>query len=304
MQIKKIDYILAIAEEGSISRAAERLMVAQPSLSRYLSSFERENHVQLFERGKGNRLALTEQGRLYVAYARHVRAQTDIVFREMAAAARAQANEIRIAFTTNNASMHTDAFEAQLRRVYPDAWLHVHSIHVAFIEQSLMQGTVDLVITKDYTRLFDNDELVFDPFPRALTSFLIALPAHDPHCALAEPASAGAHPVLDADLLGDMQEIRLVHLPNKRAQYPPPRAKRSMDVTTAADVIRFVEKGAGYAIIASSFTELISRPESIRLFSPKESFGDLVNGCTHLKSHPLSECEKALCRIMEAFPCW
>lgn len=304
MQIKKIDYILAIAEEGSISRAAERLMVAQPSLSRYLSSFERENHVQLFERGKGNRLALTQQGRLYVAYARRVRAQTDIVFREMAAAAQAQTNEIRIAFTTNNASMHTDTFEAQLRLLYPDARLHVHSIHVAFIEQSLMQGTVDLVITKNYTGLFDNDELVFDPFPKAVTSFLIALPARDPHCALAAPAATGMYPVLDADLLGDMREIRLVHLPNKQAQYPPPQAKRSMDVTTAADVIRFVEKGAGYAFIASSYTELISSPESIRLFAPKKNLGLMVNGCTRLKSHLLSECEKALCRIMEAFPCW
>ena len=304
MQIKKIDYILAIAEEGSISRAAERLMVAQPSLSRYLSSFERENHVQLFERRKGNRLALTRQGQLYVAYARRVRAQTNLVFQEMAAAAQAQENAIRIAFTTNNASMHTDAFEAQLRRQYPDAQLHVHSIHVAFIEETLTQGTVDLVITKDYTRLFDNDELVFEPFPKALTSFLIALPADDPHCALAEPAGTGPYPVLDADLLGDMQLIRLIHMPNKREQYDPPPVERYMDVTTAADVIRFVEKGVGYAFIVSSYTELITRPERIRLFVPKKKLGPLVNGCTHLRSHTLSECEKALCRIMEAFPCW
>lgn len=303
MQIKKIDYILAIAEEGTISRAAERLMVAQPSLSRYLSSFERENHVQLFERRKGNRLALTPQGQLYVAYARRVQAQTDIVFREMAAVAQAQENEIRIAFTTNNASMHTDAFEAQLRQLYPDARLDVHSIHVAFIEQSLMQGTVDLVVTKDYTWLFDNDDLVFEPFPKALTLPFLALPADDPHCALAEPAGEGPYPVLDAGLLGNMQQIRLVHMPSKREQYGPP-PKRCMDVTTAADVIRFVERGAGYAFIASSFTELITRPERIRLFVPKNAFKPMVNGCTHLKSHSLSECEKALCRIMEAFPCW
>lgn len=304
MQIKKIDYILAIAEEGSISRAAERLMVAQPSLSRYLSSFERENHVQLFERKKRNRLVLTQQGKLYVAYARHVRAQTDIVFRKMAAAAQAQENEIRIAFTTNNASMHTDAFEAQLRLLYPNAWLHVHSIHVAFIEQSLMQGTVDLVITKNYTWLFDNDDLVFEPFPKAVTSVLIALPAHDPHCALAEPAATDAYPVLDPDLLSDMKEIRLIHMPHKQEQYPPPQSARHMDVTTAADVIRFVEKGDGFAYIASSYTELIARPEAVRLFVPKKGFETLINGCTHLKSHRLSGCEKALCRIMEDFPCW
>ena len=47
MDLKELDYIVTVADEGSISRAAEVLYISQPSLSRYLSSLENELGVSV-----------------------------------------------------------------------------------------------------------------------------------------------------------------------------------------------------------------------------------------------------------------
>ncbi|WP_201346763.1 LysR family transcriptional regulator, partial [Lactobacillus nasalidis] len=57
MEIKALQYYLAVVREGNISRAAEVLHVTQPALSRQIAQLEEELGTQLFVRGR--RLKLT-----------------------------------------------------------------------------------------------------------------------------------------------------------------------------------------------------------------------------------------------------
>ena len=50
MEFKEIDYILTIAECGSLSKAADKLLMTQPSLSQFLQQFEAQLGCQLFLR--------------------------------------------------------------------------------------------------------------------------------------------------------------------------------------------------------------------------------------------------------------
>ena len=69
MNLRQLRYILAIADEGSFTRAAERLFVAQPSLSQQIKSLERELGGPLLERlPKGVRL--TTAGKAFIPEAR------------------------------------------------------------------------------------------------------------------------------------------------------------------------------------------------------------------------------------------
>ncbi|QAT48795.1 LysR family transcriptional regulator [Caproiciproducens sp. NJN-50] len=65
MDIRNANYFAAIAEEKSISKAAERLFISQPALSQQLSKLEDELHTKLFIRKKDT-LELTEAGRIYL----------------------------------------------------------------------------------------------------------------------------------------------------------------------------------------------------------------------------------------------
>jgi LysR family transcriptional activator of nhaA len=64
-------YFKTIAEEGSVSKAAERLRVGQPTLSAQLKQFEDTLGVQLFER-QHKKLNLTEQGKVALDYAKSI----------------------------------------------------------------------------------------------------------------------------------------------------------------------------------------------------------------------------------------
>ena len=62
MDIRKLRYFIVIAEEKQLTRAAQRLHMAQPPLSRQLSLLEQELSVNLFERN-GRNMHLTEEGK-------------------------------------------------------------------------------------------------------------------------------------------------------------------------------------------------------------------------------------------------
>lgn len=62
------EYFIAIAQEGSISRAAQRLYLAQPSLSQYLRRLEQKLGTELIRR-EARGIALTQAGKVYYEYA-------------------------------------------------------------------------------------------------------------------------------------------------------------------------------------------------------------------------------------------
>ena len=61
MNERQFRYVVALAEKGSFSRAAEVLNVSQPSLSQYIKRIENEVGMRLFERTGGN-VRLTDAG--------------------------------------------------------------------------------------------------------------------------------------------------------------------------------------------------------------------------------------------------
>lgn len=71
MTFQTLDYIIAIAEEKSISKAADRLLLSQPALSRQLKRVEESLDTKLFAREQ-NEMHLTDAGKIYVNGARSI----------------------------------------------------------------------------------------------------------------------------------------------------------------------------------------------------------------------------------------
>jgi LysR family hydrogen peroxide-inducible transcriptional activator len=71
MELHQLEYLLAVAEEGSVTRAAAKLMLAQPSLSQQLRKLEHEVGQPLFDRLPRG-VVLTEAGRRLVEHARRI----------------------------------------------------------------------------------------------------------------------------------------------------------------------------------------------------------------------------------------
>lgn len=83
MDILQLKYFIVIARYENVSKAAEELMVAQPSLSKMIKSLEEELGVLLFDR-QGKRILLNENGRILKKYTEKVLSLLDAVHVELA----------------------------------------------------------------------------------------------------------------------------------------------------------------------------------------------------------------------------
>jgi DNA-binding transcriptional LysR family regulator len=132
MDWNRIRAFLATADAGSLSAAAGRLKLTQPTLSRQVAALEAELGVSLFER-IGKRLVLTETGETLLAHARTMGEAA--VAMSLAASGSAQAVEGRVTISA------TDAYAAYL---LPEI--------VARIRREAPQVTVVIVTCSDARR--------------------------------------------------------------------------------------------------------------------------------------------------------
>ncbi|MER5183303.1 LysR family transcriptional regulator [Streptomyces sp. NPDC002896] len=82
VQLHQLRYAVAIAEEGSFTRAATKLYLAQPSLSVQIRKLEQELGVRLFER-LGRSAVPTSSGELFLVHARRILAEVDRLHAQM-----------------------------------------------------------------------------------------------------------------------------------------------------------------------------------------------------------------------------
>ncbi len=111
-------YFVALAEDLHFGRAAERLGVAQPSLSQQVRRLEEELGVELVLRTP-RQIELTEAGREFVVRAREVLARAELAADEARQAARGEAGRLAVGFTPFNASFVWPVLLERFRAAYP-----------------------------------------------------------------------------------------------------------------------------------------------------------------------------------------
>ena len=97
MELRHLRYFTAVAEEQNVTRAATRLHVSQPPLSRQIRDLEEELGVELFKR-TAKSLELTEAGKIFLNEARAVLLRADDAVQTVRAVAKGARGQVRVGY--------------------------------------------------------------------------------------------------------------------------------------------------------------------------------------------------------------
>ncbi|SFO94507.1 LysR family transcriptional regulator [Salibacterium halotolerans] len=143
MDLKQLRYIVEVYKEESFSKAADKLHVSQPALSKMVYQLEEELDIRLFDRST-RYLKITGEGEKILLHAQKVlRGAEDL---------REAANEIKLRkqgrFTFGLPPVIGSSFFpsliASFRRTYPEAQIQIVEEGAKIMEQSLLEGTIDV----------------------------------------------------------------------------------------------------------------------------------------------------------------
>ena len=251
MQLTQLAYFVAVAEEGSFTRAAERVGVAQPSLSQQVKALEADLGAQLVHRTRarsgGGRVALTASGETLLPVARRMLADAETARREIRELAALGRGRVRLGATPSLCTGLLPAVLSGYRAKYPAIDILVNEGGSRDLQAELIQGGLDLALVID-ARLGDDPELATVPL---LTEELVVISRHgDP--APTRRARMDIAELKDVPLVMfragyDLRETTVTAC--RAAGFEPTFAIEGGEMDA---VLEFVEAGLGVAVVPST----------------------------------------------------
>lgn len=148
MELRQLEYAVAVAEELHFGRAAERLRVAQPSLSRQIRDLEHNLGLRIFERTSRN-VELTPAGQFFIEAAQRTLRMADAARGTAAAASRGWIGRVCLGFVTTAAEEMLPPLIAKERTRPTNLELDLRELNTAQQVDGLLSGDIDLGITRD-----------------------------------------------------------------------------------------------------------------------------------------------------------
>lgn len=147
LDLKQLRALLAIAESGSVTRAAEMLHIVQPAVSRQLRLLEEDLGTPLFERGSRG-MALTEAGHILVDYARRALHELDRARAEIQPSAQIS-GLVAVGIVPSAADPLAGELVGSVQRCHPDIRLRISMGLTSHLQQWLERGEIDLAVMYD-----------------------------------------------------------------------------------------------------------------------------------------------------------
>jgi LysR family hca operon transcriptional activator len=143
MDLRYLRYFIAVAEEMSLTRAAERLHTVQPSLSRQIRRLEEIVGTPLFNHDRRG-LELTEAGRIFLGEAREILRQMNRSIMLARQGSRAEARHIAAGFISGNEAQIFSRLLPPLRRRYPELQISYHAMSEPALIVALEESEIDV----------------------------------------------------------------------------------------------------------------------------------------------------------------
>lgn len=145
MDLRQLRAFATVAETGSVTRAAARLNVVQPAVTRQLQLLEEDLRTPLFVRSRGG-MALTDAGRTMLEYARRILDEVERARTEIQPTEGPVQGIVNVGLLASTASLLSTDLVAAVAREYPGIRLRLSVGYAGHLQKWLENGDIDLAL--------------------------------------------------------------------------------------------------------------------------------------------------------------
>lgn len=290
---KEIDYIVAAAECGSISKAAEILYISQPSLSRYISKLENELGLSLFVRSIDG-ITLTKAGEVYVEHAKEIRKIQSTLERRMYQMKKENSNHICVCMTLNSSVLSTWRIIDDFRKKYPDNTLEFINVMSRDIPSMLETKKCNFAIGPDV-----GDHSLYRYEEIAREHIVLIVPAERYNFdQLAETREGFAFPWISlkkipkVDFVFQERSCNIRGHIERMMEEQEVHFKPRMEFTNSILTIQAAEQQLGCCFISEAFFPYITQRNQMRYYYVQGEQMFSVSGVIYEKNRRLTKSEK------------
>lgn len=244
MSLKQLSYFLAVADVGSLSKAAVMMSVAQPVISRQIKRLEVDLGVELFYRN-GRGTVLSEEGKRLAAHVRSAMESLEQARSEIIASRSAPRGTVVLAMPPSIGWVLTTALVRRCRRQYPDIYLHLMEGFSGHVTEWLLTGRIDIGIVYDAPR-----RPTLSAEPLFADELVLLGPTSDPSGA--GERSVRAARLGEIPLILPAQPHGLRVLVDQVLAKIGVEPKIELEVEAMTATLSLVEQGAGYTILSET----------------------------------------------------
>jgi len=282
MTTRDLYYFKTIADAKSVTAAAKKLYIAQPSLSQYIKKLEDSVGLPLFNRTSSG-LTLTYAGeRYYVMAVKVLKIYENFEF-EISDINNLKQGRIQVGITRHLGSIVLPKVLPLYRGLCPNIQVMIHELNTTALETELAAGRLDFAIMHAPPAELQNSSLKYECL--GTDPFIIALPPDSPLIEKAQPPENGSRfPVLDLKALADTGII-MVNREQRIRQVTDRLFKKAgiscpvvYELSNLDTILRCVAAGLGATVLPLDYTRVCRTDEPVRFFS----IPDRYNACWQL----------------------
>jgi len=177
VELRHLRYFVVVAEELNLRRAAHRLEITQPALTKQVARLEEQMGVSLFGRVRHRLAGLTSAGTDFLAEVRLILEQVEDAIRRTQLVAHGRSGRLRIGLTDDAATLELTSILAAFHSGSPNVLVELVELSEAEVLPALEANTVDLVLASEPR---DADGFAIEELWRE--SWSVVLPEDHPLC--------------------------------------------------------------------------------------------------------------------------
>ncbi|MRN37305.1 LysR family transcriptional regulator [Neisseria sp. N95_16] len=291
MDLKQLRYFQQVAQQGSYTRAADILGVAQPVLSRQIRLLETELRQNLLNR-HGRGVSLTEPGRILLEHCGVILQQIEMIQEDLSLNSGKLSGHITLGLPPTIAKLLSLPIIRAFRQHLPDAQLRITEGLSAQLQDRLQQGKIDMALL--YNPAYSADvetQLLYEE-----RLYLMA-PKNDHLLNADTPINAEHLAALPLILPSVPNTFRLLVEQEMARHNLMPNIV--MEIDSVETMLQLVAEGMGYSILSKYSIDLMNYKESIQVI-PIESpqFVSRLFLATSAK-HALTRTQKEVDKILK-----